>query len=623
MANNRHKDKRRRLLLRWSGLSLGVTLATGAVIAGLSRSAGRAVPAAGADVAGLTSVLTQRAEDAEVPFRFEDVTGAKGLRFRHFPAVRASLLPEDMGSGVACGDYDNDGFPDVFLVNFAGSIATGATIDAEAGRSRLFRNVAGERFEDVTDAAGIRFAGFGMGACWGDYDNDGDLDLYLTAYGPDVLLRNNGNGTFTDVTTESGLGDGGFGAGCAWADYDRDGDVDLYVTRYVDFVYREQDRQASARQYESEQPHTLNPSSCPPQPNALFRNDGEGASPRFVDVARQAGVDDPEGRSLSVSWADLNNDGWPDLYTANDVSRNGVFLNLGDGTFADIGASSMAADYRGAMGLTVADFDNDGDNDLFITHWIAQENGLYRNMLLGGSGTMLRDSELYFMDEADQFGLGQISLDMVGWATGFADFDNDGRRDLWIVNGSTMEHKADHAQLVAQRALVMWQRDRGGFVDVAASASPRLAEPIVGRGGAQLDFDRDGRMDLVFVVHGGEAILLHNASPQTGNWLRIALRQRGGNTQALGARVYVTCGSTTQMAEVGVSSSYLSQDETVLHFGLGDAEHVDRLRVVWPDGSELLRDGLAINQTFELTHVAAYPVPARPEAAVAAGVASP
>ncbi len=549
-------------------------------------------------------MLSQGARDDTSPIRFEDVTSASGVAFRHFAAKRASLLPEDMGSGIALGDYDNDGLTDIFCVNFAGSIVDALPEDEPTARCRLYRNLGNMKFEDVTERSGLGLVAFGMGAAWGDYDNDGDLDLYVTSFGDNALFQQNPGGVFVEVTDRAGANDSRFSAGCSWMDYDRDGDLDLYVANYVEFTPREEDRNVASRQYGAGQPYTLNPSSYAPQPNALLRNNGDGT---FVDVGVAVGVDDPTGRSLSATWVDMNNDGWADLYVANDVSNNGVFLNRGDGTFEDIGPPSLAADYRGAMGIAVSDFDNDLDVDLLITHWIAQENALFRNMLIDPMFDASTDSRIWFLDSADEVGLGQISLDAVGWATGFADFDNDGRRDLWIVNGSTFEQPENTRLLKPQRPFVFWNRQRGEYVNVASEALPESIGSFVGRGGAAADFDLDGRIDLAILVHGGELILLRNVSDPAGHYLRLRLQQRGGNSAALGARAYLSSGGQTQMAEVGAGSSYLSQNDSIVHFGLGEHDVVDSLRVVWPDGKTEHHSDLTADRTIVLVHDAVYP----------------
>ncbi len=600
------QDKRRRLLLRWGGLSIGVTAVIVFIVAMLARSPTQSVPAAGANIDGLTSVLRQSATDSEVPLRFVDVTSEMGITFRHMPIARKSLLPEDIGSGVAAGDFDNDGYTDLFFVNFSGNATPGAALDRKTGTAQLYRNDHGKHFENVTASAGVGFIGYGLGAAWGDYDSDGDLDLYVTAFGPNILYENQGDGTFRDATEKAMIQDTRFSAGASWSDFDRDGDLDLYVCNYVAFEYREDDQHSTVAQYATEQPYTLNPSSYPAQSNALFRNNGDGT---FDDVAMDAGVADPRGKSLSASWTDLNNDGWVDLYVANDVSNNAVFLNrCADGAllFEDVGAATLAADYRGAMGIAVADFDNDLDQDLLITHWIAQENALYRNMLIDNDMSEIKNTNLWFMDDADRLGLGQVSLDLVGWAAGFCDFDNDGRLDLWVVNGSTMEQSSDRLRLQGQPSSLYWNRGQRGYVDVTEFAAPPMHEPAVRRGGAQLDIDLDGLVDLVICKHSGRPTILRNTSTPSGNWLRIRLEQHGGNTAALGARVNLTTGSVTQMAELGASSSYLSQDEQIIHFGVGNASTAGDLRIYWPDGHIDSHTIDTVNQTLCIEHAAIY-----------------
>jgi hypothetical protein len=592
------RTKRQRQLVYWGAASLVVLGALAWLLLRASAPDNPYATEPDGRVRGLTDVLERQIDPGMVSFRFEDVAERAGIRFQHFPDRRRSLLPEDMGSGVAWGDYDNDGWIDLFVVNMRGSILDSAEGE---GRCALYRNNGDGSFSDVSAAAGMDLAVHGMAAAWGDYDNDGSLDLYLSTYGPNHLLRNNGDGTFSDIGTQAGVADPGFGAGVAWVDFDRDGWLDLYLTNYVQFEYRQADLARAGSQYGTEIPYTLNPSSYAPAPNRLFRNLGDGS---FDEVASIAAVSDPEGRSLQPVWFDFDLDGWPDLYVANDVSKNGVFRNLGDGRFMDIGASSLAADYRGAMGLAVADYNRNGSLDLFITHWLAQENVLFENMT--GSGFDAKHSDrIFFMEVGESHGLGYSSLRMVGWATGFADFDNDGMTDLWVVNGHTMEERDNREQLIGQPLQLYRQLDGRGFFEIASAAWPE-ARPMVGRGGAHADFDGDGRVDLAISQHGGRLILLRNVSDSSGNWLALRLRQQQRNRFAVGARVALRIGDRWQTAQVLAGSSYLSQDGSDLHFGLGTATQADALRVHWPDGSVQELGPLASGRVHDLLHDPSY-----------------
>ena len=595
--------KRQLLLLRWGVLSLGVVVVLGAIAFLLHEPADVSAPQADGSVEGLTSRLSREVSDDMVSFHFEESRQSANIDFLHFPAVRQSMLPEDMGSGLAWGDYDNDGYPDLFLVNFHASIFSTAT-DPESGKSALYRNNGDGTFNDVTAQAGLGLATFGMGAAWGDYDNDGDLDLYLRNYGPNMLYRNDGDGTFEDVTAATGLEDERFSAGSTWGDYDNDGHIDLYVTAYVDFVFSEEDRDTATRQYGSEIPLTLNPSAYSPASNRLYHNNGDGT---FTNVAKGAAVANPTGRSLGAAWFDFNLDGLADLYVANDVSDNGVYQNQGDGSFTDIGPSSLAADYRGAMGLAVGDYEKDGDPDLFVTHWIAQENAFYENMHSEGWLDDSGNLRLVFMDSADIVGLGQISLKTVGWATGFADFDNDGELDLWVVNGNTLEIEDDNRHLKPQAMHIFRQLADKGFFEISQQACSMLAQPFVGRGGAHADYDGDGRVDIAVMVFGGQPMLLHNTSVTGHHWITLRLRQTGGNTRALGARVSLRSGSSTQTAQVGTGASYLSQHDTDLHFGLGDLSLIDEITIHWPDGRVDKLNDIEPDRILELNHTTAYP----------------
>ncbi len=596
----RSTTKRRRLLYLWgtTALAFGLTLAV-LIIAGLLNPASDTHELQ-PDATAITSVLNRRQQAiTRLSFKLVENSGIDSI---HFPATRSSLLPEDMGSGIAWGDYDNDGDPDLFLVNFQHGIVPQEN-NPQPGIHALYRNDGNGRFTNVTRQSGLDQPDFGLGAGWGDYDNDGYLDLYISSYGANRLYRNNGDSSFEEVSVQAGVADSHFSASVAWGDYDRDGHIDLYVSNYVQFAYRLTDKERASSQYEAEIPYTINPSSYPPAPNRLYHNNGDGS---FTDVALPAGVANPKGRSLGVVWVDFDTDGWPDLYIANDVSANGVYKNLGDGTFVDIGASSLAADYRGAMGIAVADIDQDRDLDLFVTHWLAQENGLFENMISEGLTNTAERPRLFFMDNAEMSGLGQVSLRSVGWATGFSDFDHDGHADLWVANGSTLQVPGDNTRLKPQRMHLYQQEPGAGFLEVSEKAIPELTAPFVGRGGAHGDYDGDGLVDIALQVHSGTVLLLKNTTQTDNNWLGLRLRQRGGNTFALGAMVTVRSTTMTQTAQVGGGGSYLSQHTTDLYFGLGPTDAVDEVIIRWPDNVEESYRDVTLNMVNEVQHVVKY-----------------
>jgi len=574
--------------MAWTGVFSTVFI-VGAVliVTALSAPAEEYLP--GEEVEGLTATLA-RDLPADYPrVTFTDVAAEAGIHWRHFGGVRSSQLPEDMGSGAAWGDYDGDGWPDLFLVNIARPLMAVAGDSASDARSALYRNLGDGTFRDVTDEAGIDHATTGMAAAWSDYDGDGDLDLVVTAYGHNTLYRNEGNSTFSDQSAPSHIGkEVGFWTGAAWGDYDRDGRPDLYVTGYAQYSPGA-NAGLRALQYEVEVPASLNPSSFRPERNLLFHNEGDG---RFAEVAAKAGVEGADGRSLSAVWADFDADGWLDLYVANDVSDNALYRNQGDGTFENVSHAALVADYRGAMGLAVGDWDGDGDADLFITHWIAQENALFSSRLAdqapraraAGPSASAADSParpLQFLDEADRFGLGQIALDYVGWGTSFFDYDNDGRLDLFVANGSTFQREDDPHLLVPMTDQLFWNRgSEDGFYDVSPVGGAYFAERRVGRGAAFADYDRDGDVDVVVINHGQAPSLLRNDGGNRAGWLEVAL---AGNP--VGARVRLVAGGREQLRWLGAQGSYLSQNSPVIHFGLGDSPTVDTLEVTWPDGT--------------------------------------
>jgi hypothetical protein len=574
--------RRRRLLVLTAGL--GTLFVAAAAVATWIATRPAPTYRPGEAVQGLTADLARDLPSDYPRVTFTDVSAEAGIRFRHFDGHRTSQLPEDMGSGAAWGDFDNDGWLDLYVVNEVGPLTAAAPDDVarSPAHAALYRNLGDGTFRDVSAEAGVRLRGWGMGASWADYDNDGRLDLFVTAYGENVLYHNDGDGTFTDRTDAAGMGGHpGFWAGARWGDYDRDGRLDLYVTGYV--RYRQLPDRGMTRQYDVEQPAGINPSSFEPLANLLFHNHGNGT---FTEVAAQAGVANEMGRSLSAVWADFDDDGWPDLYVANDVSDNAMYRNLRDGTFTDVSLAARVADYRGAMGLAVGDWDGDEDLDIFVTHWLAQENALYSNRRaeLKARGAYLPG--LQFTDEADRYGVGQIALDFVGWGTSFFDYDNDGRPDLFVVNGSTLEVKNDPRLLVPMRSLLLWNRGAGdGFYDVGAVSGSYFAEQYVGRGAAFGDYDNDGDVDVFVVNNGGPGILLRNDGGNRNRWLGVALRGTTSNRFGVGARLRLVAGGAVQVREVGAQASYLSDNSLIEHFGLGTTRTADTLEIRWPSGT--------------------------------------
>jgi len=521
--------------------------------------------------------------------RFTDVTKSAGLApFRQFQGPRSSQLPEDMGSGLAWGDFDNDGLDDLFVVSGGGSLNLP---DGQLAPSVLYRNLGDGRFEKVKDFPELHI--HGMAAAWGDYDNDGWLDLVVTGY-ETVVLFHNDHGHL--VRVKNFPSPKGFWTGASWGDYNRDGYLDLYVCGYVKYKPNEGSTLASSSQFGLEVPFTLNPASYEPERNLLLRNNRNGT---FTDVARELGVANPEGRSLSAIWHDFDGDGWPDLYVANDISENKLYLNR-HGTFVDAGRSAWVEEYRGSMGLAVGDFDRDGDDDLFISHWIAQGYALYQSLLSEQKGT---GSELHFTDVAAIQGIGQPSLQKIGWGASFADFDSDGWLDLIVANGSTFEKKGTSPPMLEPMPSFLFWNAQGNFFHDLALWNRSFSQPHVSRGLAVADFNNDGAMDVAIVDHGEGVRLLRNDSAQ-GNWVEIRLHDRVPPSGALlgfgdGATVIAWAGGIGFRRTVG-SSSYLSQDTHRVHIGLGTATEVDRLEVRWLRGRNETWTDLAANQIWDI-----------------------
>jgi tetratricopeptide (TPR) repeat protein len=538
----------------------------------------------------ITSILRKELPPNAPTLRFVDVTSEAGLDgFRAFAGNRSSQLPEDMGCGAAWGDYDNDGDDDLFLVSGGGALTSPRSAYAP---SQLYENRGDGSFRRVTTFPDLRING--MGAAWGDVDGDGWLDLAVSGYDTLLLIRNE-RGTFR--LDANAFGDGrGFWAGVVWGDYDNDDDLDLYVCGYVQYEQNDADRARVSEQYGSSVPYTLNPASYKPTSNRLYRNRGNGT---FDEVAEALGVANPEGRSLSALWHDFDNDGWLDLYVANDVSDNAFYRNV-NGRFEDISHAAWVADYRGAMGLAAGDWNRDGDDDLFITHWLAQENALYDSLLdlpvKPDPSAKAPTSALRFMDIADARGLGQIALQVVGWGTEFADLDRDGWLDLLVANGSTIETEGSPKGLKPQKPFLFWNNAGERFYDMAPLVEP-LRQARVGRGLAASDYDNDGDVDFCVMHLDGGVQLLRN-EPESGNWLEVRLHNATGFGE--GANVTATVGAERLRRTVG-GASYLSQSSRRVHFGLGEAAVVTRLEVRWLGRRSDVYTNLAANAIYELT----------------------
>lgn len=513
---------------------------------------------------------------------FVDATAEAGIDFRHVNgAFGEKWMPESLGSGVAAFDADADGWTDLLFVQGKAWPGHEEALPegVEEPTMRLYRNRRDGTFEDATEGSGLEVPMYGFGAAPADFDGDGRVDLYVTAYGPNRLFRNVGEGRFVDVTDTAGVGHPGWGTSAAWLDYDRDGDLDLYLANYVEWspetdIWCTLDGTAKAY---------CTPESYTGEPSVLYRNEGDG---RFVDVTREAGVFAAGGKSLGVALADFNDDAWPDLVVANDTEPNFLFENRRDGTFDERGiVSGMAFDSNGraraGMGIDVADVRNTGAAALAIGNFSNEMIGLFE-LLDGG----------VFTDVAPRTELGRGSLLYLTFALFFFDYDLDGWLDLLAVNGHLEDriNEVQPAVTYAQRPLLYRNDPEAGFVDVGGEIGGPLARPIVGRGGAYLDYDRDGDIDVVVTTNDGPAYLWRNtardADPAPGV-LRLRLRGAAatGNRQAIGAVATVRSGEWRQRQVVRSGSSYASQSELTLTFGLDRRASVDGVEISWPDGS--------------------------------------
>jgi len=553
---------------------------------------------------GVTSVFKSTERVTAPPIHFRDVAEQMGVVMRHGPSDRGRTLPEDTGSGLAWGDYDGDGDWDLYVVNFPGPLGREPDSDRSTleGSNRLYRND-GDHFTDVTTTARVGDpGGFGMGATFADYDEDGDVDLYVTNFGCNRLFRNRGDGTFDEVAKEAGIDDPLWSAGAAWGDYDRDGHLDLYLCNYVgydpDLAGPKLVMEATTGAYAI--PFTLNPNSFDPQPNRLYRSRGDGT---FEEVAAAAGVQNADGRSLSATFCDLDGDGWLDLYVNNDVSTNRLYRNMGGDfggdepvLFADLSAMTGTADPRGSMGLSVGEIggmsgEPDGLPDLFVTHWLAQENAFYQSVVTSGGN-------LEYRDKTRHLRLGEISIDTIGWGSALVDFDLDGRIDIVVANGSTLEQTTDPRYLIGERIFLLWN-DEKHFIDVGPSAGDAIDRTYWGRGLAAADFDGDGDVDLAVSVNRGRPLLLRNETQTTNRSLTVRLRAPA--SACFGSRVEMTAGGKLQYRWCGGDVTFLGMHAPELIFGLGEQDVVERLHVRWADGRESTLTNVAAGRV-EVVH---------------------
>lgn len=516
---------------------------------------------------------------------FTDVTESAGIHFKHTDGATGEFhLPETLGAGGAFLDYDDDGDLDLYLVN-------------SAAPSVLYRNNGDGTFIDVTATAGVSNRGsYGHGVACGDYDNDGYVDIYVTNFGTNRLYHNNGDGTFTDVTPKSGTGDARWSSSATFFDYNSDGTLDLYVVNYLNYkldVSYPPCFETPAFGVTEKVRGYCHPKNFEGAPDSLYRNNGDGT---FTDVTEAANVRDPGGmflgKGLGVVAADFDADGNPDLYIANDDTPNYLFYNRGDGTFAEIAiltgcAYSADGIAQAGMGVDAGDYNGDGFLDLFVTNFSYETNTLYRN---NGDGT--------FTDVSYKAQLGEESYLSLGFGTGFFDADNDGHLDIFVANGHifpTVEQTTDVLSY-KQANQFFWNQGDATFAEVRFDD-----RPAVSRGTLFGDYDNDGDTDLLVTQLNGTVTFLRNESQTANNWLRLKLIGTRSNRDGIGTRITVTIGSESQTREVHSGSSYLSRNDPRVLLGVGGQEIVDKLEIRWQSGVVQVLEHLAVNQELVVT----------------------
>lgn len=513
--------------------------------------------------------------------RFTDITQAAGIRFRHNSGrAGKKYLPETMGSGVAFIDYDNDGWPDIILVN-----SKDWTPRGRRSLSALYHNNHNGTFTDVTSGSGLDVEMYGLGVAVGDYDNDGRDDIYITALGGDHLFHNEGGGKFRDVTQTAGIQNAGFGTSAAWLDYDRDGKLDLFVANYVQWK-PESDLWCSL---DGATKSYCTPESYKGAQSKLYHNLGGG---RFDDVSSKAGIGDPTSKSLGVTVLDYDNDGWPDLFVSNDTQPNKLYHNQRNGTFREEGLAAGVAFgedgvARGAMGVDSGDYDRSGRAHLLVGNFSNQMLGLYHNE---GNGL--------FVDEAPSSAVGRASLLSLTFGVFFFDYDLDGYPDLFAANGH-IDQEIGRVQpkiQYRQPPLLFRNLESGKFENASASVGEQFLRPLVARGAAYADIDRDGDLDLLITTNDGPAYLYRNDLANGNHWITVRTIGGKSNRDGIGAVVRIESRSGRQWNMVRSGSSYCSQSDLALTFGLGSDTLVSSLEIEWPSGARQKFTNLAANQ---------------------------
>ncbi len=526
------------------------------------------------------------AAEPECKIRLVDVTAETGITFCHnHGGSGQGYIVEGMVAGLVTFDYDGDGLIDIYFLNGA---ALKGTVLAEAPRDALYRNNGDWTFTDVTEKAGVGDEKYGLGVTAGDYDNDGDPDLYLNNFGPNVLYRNNGDGTFSDVTEEAGVGNGDkVGAGTCFLDIENDGDLDLYVANYVNFTYENHvPIMIGGRAYQA------GPQYYDPIPATLYRNNGDGT---FTDVSGPSGIGAHAGPGMGMVCADFDDDGDTDVFICHDGAANFLWVNDGHGVFTESGlVAGVAYDFDGkensSMGVDCGDVDNDGLLDMFMTDYQAEMPVLYHN--LGGG---------LFEDAASAARITNDLYPHVTWGTGIVDFDNDGDRDIFVACGhfDRIEEIDDRTALKIPNYVLM-NTGTGEFVDVSQMCGDGLKVVESSRGVGVDDLDNDGDLDVVVLNSNAPPTIMRNDSEEENHWLQVALEGTRSNRDAAGARVRVVSGDLVQVAEVHDGRGYQSHFGSRLHFGLGSRESVDRIEVRWPGGPTEVFTGVKVDRLLSL-----------------------